>query len=75
MILRKVIRRNFLTNKYCRPNEGCTEHVLECGHSVICKQSCGDPARKQCLECERAERETRRDDHTFEANDNSFGDS
>lgn len=40
-----------LTNKYCRPGEGCRRHNLECGHYVICKQSAGFARRKRCRDC------------------------
>ncbi len=51
MKLRKIIKRSYLSNKYNRRGEGVIEHHLERGHSIICKQSDGTPARKNCLEC------------------------
>lgn len=51
--LRRVVKRVFVTNRYCRHGEGCIVHTLECGHDVVAKQSCGEPARKRCFECVR----------------------
>lgn len=49
--LRKVTRTEDVTNKYCRPGEGSRRHFLECGHTVICKQSYGFQTRKRCRDC------------------------
>ena len=49
--LRRVVRREDWTNKYCRPGEGRRSHFLECGHEVCTKQSAGHPERKRCREC------------------------
>jgi hypothetical protein len=48
---RKVISTEELTNKYCRPGEGCRRFNLECGHWTIAKQSNGNPRRKRCRDC------------------------
>lgn len=42
--LRKVTRREYYSNKYCRHGEGRIEHTLECGHAVLEKQSAGSPS-------------------------------
>ena len=55
--MRRVIRREWTTNKYCRPGEGRIEHHLECGHTVLTKQSDGTPLKKHCRDCERIARE------------------
>lgn len=47
----RVINHRDLTCKYNRPGEGSREHFLECGHSVITKQSQGFAKRKRCREC------------------------
>lgn len=49
--LRRVVETSDYTNKYCRPGEGRREHHLECGHVVLCKQSCGYSKRKRCRDC------------------------
>jgi hypothetical protein len=51
--LKKVVRRQNWTNKYCRPGEGRRTHYLECGHEIMTKQSDGYPRRKRCEECHR----------------------
>jgi hypothetical protein len=51
-IWKKVVNRIYSSNKYNRIGEGKTEHILECGHSVLTKQSYGAPARMHCNECQ-----------------------
>jgi hypothetical protein len=48
---RTVISTEEMTNKYCRPGEGCRRFNLECGHWTIAKQSAGNPKRKRCRDC------------------------
>ena len=48
---RLVVGTRNVTNKYCRPNEGCRWHHLECGHEIVRKQSYGFHARMRCPEC------------------------
>lgn len=50
--MKRVVNRIDTSNKYNRPFEGKTEHVLECGHSRIEKTSYGRPRRMHCRECE-----------------------
>lgn len=49
--MRRVVRTQFIKMPYTRPGEGCTKHVLECGHTLTTKQSDGFPKRKHCREC------------------------
>lgn len=49
--LKKVIRTEVFTTKYCRPNEGSRKHFLECGHFNWTKQSYGLPKRMRCRDC------------------------
>lgn len=48
---RRVVGTEDTTNRYCRPGEGARWHYLECGHSVVTKQSQGFPKRKFCRDC------------------------
>jgi hypothetical protein len=49
--LKKVISVETLTNKYCRPGEGCYKFTLICGHTAVSKQSNGTPKHKRCRDC------------------------
>jgi hypothetical protein len=46
-----VVNTRNVTNKYCRPGEGCRWHHLECGHEIVRKQSYGYHKRMRCPEC------------------------
>jgi len=49
--LRRVVKRDFYSDKHCRAGEGSIAHTLECGHVVYAKQSHGTPRRKRCRYC------------------------
>lgn len=42
-VWRRAVRQEYSQNKYNQVGEGKTEHFLECGHSVLTKQSYGHP--------------------------------
>jgi hypothetical protein len=52
MIFRKVVKREWMTTRYNRPNEGSYKHIMECGHFEFAKKSAGLPKRKRCRDCE-----------------------
>ena len=49
--LKKVVKLSYWSNKYNRPGEGRTEHHLDCGHSILTKNSYGNPRRMRCKTC------------------------
>lgn len=49
--LKRVIRTEDVSTRYNRIGEGSRWHYLECGHSVVCKQSCGFSIKKRCRDC------------------------
>jgi hypothetical protein len=49
--LRKVVKSEFVSSKYCRPGEGSYFFTLDCGHITVSKASNGQPKRKRCRDC------------------------
>lgn len=49
--LKRVVNTQDTSNRYNRAGEGSRWHYLECGHSVVTKQSAGFAKRKRCREC------------------------